>query len=314
MAGDLPYATRVSTADVSPRDAFAYWREMICQTFVQLDAEPGGHAPFSGGIEHTVVGQVEMSSVVAGAQRVRRTRSLIARGNEEYLLASIQIRGAGRVEQDGHSALLGPGDLAFYDSSRPYVLHFDHAFEQLVVQVPRGLLLADERPSSDVTGRLVPAVGMGRVIGGFFRALAHTSGDNPSAARLALPHAVGLLGAAVSAASGTRPQGDSLAAMSRQRILAYMRQHLGEPSLDAEAIALGCAMSRRSLYRVLGDETGGVAATLRRLRVEHAQYLLVTEPRRPIQSIATACGFESESAFYRAFRALTGHTPGESRQ
>ena len=113
----------LTTSTVPTPEAFAYWREMICATFVRLAAEPLSADRFSGRIEHVPVGNLELSAVMAGSQHVRRTRSLIAQGNEEYLLASIQQRGIGRVEQDGRVATLSPGDLAFYDSTRPYTLH-----------------------------------------------------------------------------------------------------------------------------------------------------------------------------------------------
>ena len=93
---------------------------------------------FSGRIEHVPVGELELSAVVAGSQHVRRTGSLIAQGNEEYLLASIQRRGTGRVEQDGRAATLSPGDIAFYDSTRPYTLHFDNPFTSSSSRSPNG--------------------------------------------------------------------------------------------------------------------------------------------------------------------------------
>jgi DNA-binding MarR family transcriptional regulator len=94
-------------------------------TLVRLAAEPLTAGRFSGRIEHVPVGNLELSAVMAGSQHVRRTRSLITQGNEEYLLASIQQRGIGRVEQDGRAATRSPGDFAFSDSTRPYTLHFD---------------------------------------------------------------------------------------------------------------------------------------------------------------------------------------------
>jgi AraC-binding-like domain len=80
----------LTTSTVPTGEAFAYWREMICATFVRLAAEAVTADRFSGRIEHVAVGDLELSTVVAGSQHVRRTRSLIAQGNEEYLLASIQ--------------------------------------------------------------------------------------------------------------------------------------------------------------------------------------------------------------------------------
>jgi hypothetical protein len=56
--------------------------------------------------------------VVAESQHVRRTRSFIAQGNEEYLLASIQQRETWLVEQDGRAATLSPGDLSDRNSAR----------------------------------------------------------------------------------------------------------------------------------------------------------------------------------------------------
>jgi hypothetical protein len=110
----------LTTSTVPTGEAFAHWREMICATFVRLDAKPVTAGRFSGRIEHVPVGPRELSTVVAGSQHVRRTRSLIAQGNEEYLLASIQQRGWDGSSRTGE-ATLSPGDIAFYDSTRPYM-------------------------------------------------------------------------------------------------------------------------------------------------------------------------------------------------
>src|SRR5262245_880269 len=126
----------LSTVDVPAGDAFAYWRELICATFVRLTAEPVGENPFRGGIEHVPCGNVELTTVVANSQVVRRTRALIDRDNEEYLLASIGLDGHFRVEQDGRVAELTAGAMVFYDSTRPYSLRSDEPCSQLVVQVP----------------------------------------------------------------------------------------------------------------------------------------------------------------------------------
>ena len=63
----------LATSAVSAGEAFAYWREMICATFVRLAAEPTATGRFSGRIEHVPVGDLEMSAVLAGGQHVRRT-------------------------------------------------------------------------------------------------------------------------------------------------------------------------------------------------------------------------------------------------
>jgi hypothetical protein len=223
----------LATSAVSAGEAFAYWREMICATFVRLAAEPTAAGRFSGRIEHVPVGDLELSAVVAGGQHVRRTRSLIAQGNEEYLLASIQRSGTGRIEQDRRTALLSPGDIAFYDSTRPYTLHFDNPFHQLVVQVPkRELMLRDTRP---LTARALRRGTPGGAVSAFFTSLfdaTRASGEQPS---VLLPHAIGLLCSAAFFA----------AAAARERVLEFLRRNLADPSLDADAVAAACHVSRR---------------------------------------------------------------------
>jgi AraC-like DNA-binding protein len=302
--------TKLATSAVPSREAFAYWREMICATFVRLSAEPVTAGRFSGRIEHVPVGHVELSTVMAGSQHVQRTRSLIAQGPQEYLLASIQQRGTGRVEQDGRVATLSPGDMAFYDSTRPYTLHFDRPFHQLVVQVPkRELMVGDTR---QLTARALSRGTPGAVVATFFTSLFDVANGNPNQPPLLLPHAVGLFAAAASFAGLTEPGPDAAQALVRQRTLDFLRRNLADPRLDAVAVAAACNVSRRTLYRMFGEE--GVARRLRRMRIESAQAMLLNDPDQPVASVAFACGFDSESGFYRAFRSATNMTPAEYRR
>jgi AraC-like DNA-binding protein len=300
----------LTTSVVPARDAFAYWREVICAAFVRLAAEPVVASGFSGRIEHVPVGDLELSTVVAEGQHVRRTRSLIAHSDEEYLLASIQLRGLGRVEQDGRTATLSPGDLAFYDSTRPYTLHFDDPFHQLVVQVPkRELPLRDTRRlTARGCGRGTP----GAVVSTFFTSLLDVARASPDQSTVLLLHAFGLLSAAASFVGKAQPGPHATEAMARERVLAFLRRNLADPRLDAATVARACHVSRRTLYRVVGGE--GIAAQLRRMRIERATTILLADPERPIGSVAFACGFDSESGFHRAFRAATGRSPGEYRR
>lgn len=249
----------LSTAGVPSRDAFAFWREMICATFVRLAADPVRGEAFEGRIEHVPVGNLELSTVEAGSQHVRRTRSFIAASDEEYLLASIQLRGRGRVEQDDRVAELAAGDMAFYDSTRPYTLHFEDRFAQLVVQLPKAdLALGDTRR---LTARRLGAGDPGAVVSTFFTSLAGTARQAPPAAAVLLPHAVGLLSAAASYAGRAGPTEDAREALARERVVAFLGRNLGDPRLDVDAVASACGVSRRTLYRIVGND--GVATRLR---------------------------------------------------
>jgi Carbon-nitrogen hydrolase/AraC-binding-like domain len=159
----------------------------------------------------------------------------------------------GRVEQDGRAATLSPGDLAFYDSTRPYTLHFDNPFHQLVVQIPkRDLMLGDTR---QLTARALGQGTAGGVVATFFTSLFGVARGSPEQFGVLLPHAVGLLSAAASFASRAEPGPDAAEALARERVLDFLRRNLANPRLDAAAVAKACHASRRTLYRMIVERS-----------------------------------------------------------
>lgn len=306
-----------STSAVASERAFEYWQDLICDTFVQLSASPTTPRLFRGQITHSTYPAFEVSTVRAGGQRVRRTRQLIARANEEFMLASIQIRGRGRVEQGGRVAVLEPGAMAFYDSTHPYTLHFDDDFEQIVVQVPRqAVISASGAGSRAAQATAVPLSrhGAAGVIGSFFRSLSLAEQQDPVGAAVLSSHAGGLMASALSLACGLAPSSEAAGALQREQVLGYLRLRYADPLLDVDAVAQGCHMSRRTLFRLFEGAEVGVGPALRQIRVERAQRMLREQPGRAVSAVGQACGFRGEAQFHRAFRDNTGCTPAEYRQ
>jgi AraC-like DNA-binding protein len=304
-----------STSAVEESRAFEYWRDLICDIFVQLSAVPIREGSFAGQIVYANLAAFELSTVRADGQRVRRTPRLIALAGEEYLLASIQTKGHGRVEQDGRVAVLDRGSMALYDSTRPYTLHFDDAFEQVVVQVPLGDILAETglRDVGGVTATKLGGDGPAGVVAGFFRGLSRIYQTDPQAATPLAAHGRGLLASMLMLSSGRARQANATGSVTRQQVLAFLRGRHGDPGLSVDDVAHACLISRRTLYRLFEGTPGGVGSLLRGIRIEHARALLRADPSRPLESIALACGFAGERQFYRVFRRETGGTPGEFR-
>lgn len=127
----------LSTDTVRPADRIAYWRDVVCETFVALDCRSTLRERFRGSVASHDAGGLNLTRVDADAQTVARTRTLIARSSDDVMLVSFAVQGDGRVVQDGREARLSPGDLALYDTTRPYELLFDRPFTQWVLKVPR---------------------------------------------------------------------------------------------------------------------------------------------------------------------------------
>src|SRR5207237_10858621 len=70
----------VSTEVVRPHERFAYWREVVSQHFVHLRPElTADKNLFHGEIHSERIGDLPVSKVISGGQRVFRTQAEIAR-------------------------------------------------------------------------------------------------------------------------------------------------------------------------------------------------------------------------------------------
>ena len=282
---------RLTTDDVGAAERFSYWRELICDTFVGLDAERPGRG-FTGTLESAPLGPLRLTEVRSVAQHVVRSPRQIERGRGDDVLVSVQRSGRGLVRQDGREALLRPGELALYDAARPYTLTFDAPFAQAVFQLPRALL----------TERL----------GGL---------DGLTAARVAAPpellsgsdgeRALDLLAVTLGELLG---RAASPAEAHRRAIRLHVERGLGDPGLTPAAIATANALSLRYVHRLWGQEgSETLGRHILRRRLERARADL-EHGEGTVTDIAFRWGFTSPAHFSRAYRAHFGASPREDRQ
>lgn len=300
-------------------EACERWEAAMVQTYVPLSIDIAAERPFFGRATTGPLAGVPdfRLTVLAGRnQEFRRTPSHIARSDEQYLLVSIQTKGRARLNQDGRSALILPGEMTFFDTSRPYNWTEGESFEQINVQVPIRLLR--EQPGlgelAFPTAITVPAGSAAGVVAGFFRNLARIRDASPEQAALLSGSALDLIGSAVALTAGDPPVDRPADTLSRERAMAYLREHYANPDLTFDEVARACHISRRTLFRVFDGEPETLATTLRRLRIRHAEILLTRDPAPSPATVAFASGFASERSFYRVFQEETGMTPGEYRQ
>jgi AraC-like DNA-binding protein len=97
-----------------------------------------------------------------------------------------------------------------------------------------------------------------------------------------------------------------------KRAIAYTEEHLDQDVALAD-VASAAHLSERTLVRRYADEVGMTwRQSLRRLRMIRAVELLSNEEEAIVQ-IALQAGYASLSAFNKAFREFSGHTPSEFR-
>lgn|GEM_PF-648420 len=98
-----------------------------------------------------------------------------------------------------------------------------------------------------------------------------------------------------------------------ERALDYTEANLARDVSLAE-VARAAALSTRSLHRRFSQEVGATwAESLRRLRMVRAVERL-SNTTDSVLEVALDVGYASLSAFSKAFKAFTGHTPGQFRE
>lgn len=87
------------------------------------------------------------------------------------------------------------------------------------------------------------------------------------------------------------------------RIRLYIHEHCTDPTLSAKECARELGMSLRSLYLALESQGVSFSSLLAQARLNRCRELL-QRPDAPNNAadLAFACGFNSLSSFYRAFR------------
>ena len=302
----LQPATLLSTDSVGVRERGAYWVDLICDVFVQLDCGSVQDG-FFGHIADRPLGDVRLSEVVSTTQHVRRSRGTLARATDDCMLISLQTAGRGCIEQDGRQALLEPGDFALYDSTRCYDLRFEDHFTQLVFKAPRAMFLDRVAGAQAVTAtRVEGSSGMGRVASRFFQAVARE-------AHTLLPHEIervthnliDVMATAIGHSLVDRPVSQSSTRAAQLiRIKMYIESHLSDPHLDPQQVACANGISVRYLSKLFEDEGITVCRWIWTQRLEHIGKDLA-DPAfsgRSISEIALRWGFNNLSHFSRAFR------------
>lgn len=298
----------------------AAWRTASTEHFVALEVHPlCPPEDFIGRTQRIKCGSLSVFRLETSPSIVARTPQLIARDPEdsELIKVMLQVEGDAFIEQDGRVALLHPGDLVLYDTSRPYTLRFDSPCRIVVVSFPHRHLDVPREELSRITATAFPhELPLGGVVNPFLLALAQslkelTADDRERLAQTALD----LLTTVVSGELRHRGQGDPRREL-RHRILASIEEMLPDPELSPSQVAERHFMSTRHLHAVFEGQGVTVGGWIRQRRLEHIRRELADPLNAdvPLGRIAASWGLLNAAHFSRLFRATFGMSPSEYRR
>jgi AraC-like DNA-binding protein/mannose-6-phosphate isomerase-like protein (cupin superfamily) len=313
-----PVPSSLRFADVPERDRIDVLYETVWTHVVPVEMTLPDPADVDVELRVGQAGPLNVSSARTSPIAMERTSALVRRDHVPQVFLAVQVAGATVIEQDGRQALLGPGDMSFYDSTRPYRIENRGASEVHYVRVSRESLgLPERRLDPMVAVRIDAATNpLAAAVGSFFGTLATSDAlDHPDAARLVAEPGIELVRALLTVQAGAAAPG-SLEGSLVPRVRQYVRDHLRERDLGPQRIAAAHHVSVRHLYAVLAAAGVSLHATIRDQRLEGARRDL-RDARLAHQAVATIgrrWGFTDPSHFGRAFKAAHGVTPAEWRR
>lgn len=305
------------TNDVTKRNRFSYWREAVCDAYVQLGCEGGDREHFRGGIGIERYANLSISNVYGTAHEVHRRKRDISRATDEYFLLSVQLEETSFVAQHGNLARLEPGDLALYGSTDPYQLTLTDNFSQMVVQLPKQRLLT-RLPNADLlTGRRISGTSeIGRLVGqnivNFSKLMLDGDGLVQSMVQDVL---IDLIATGLASLDGSSLEMSLPEQHIMLRARTYIQSNLADPRMDRSAVAGATGLSVRRLNELFAKEGTSLAGFIRKARLDRTAREF-TDPRFAAQSIseiAMKWGFNNFQHFSKLFRTHFGVSPSQYR-
>lgn len=297
---------------------FPAWQRLVTESFVPLDVTTDHPDQFHGQMRSRVLDEVSIVEVTAKGHTVFRTPHLISRSDRMYFKLSLQISGTGMLIQDNREAVLEPGDLAVYDTHRPYSLIFDDDFRSMVLMFPHDLIELPVDTVGQLTAvRMAGDSGLGKMISPFLVHLTANLDQLSGASGLRMAHnALDLVTTMFAAELNLgRNKSENPHRALVNKIRDFIEVHLGDPELSPAAIAAEHFISTRHLHNLFQSEGTTVAHWIRTRRLEHCRRDLrdPIHQHRPVAAIASRWGFIDAAHFSRIFRSAFGESPSNYR-
>ncbi|MFJ4690090.1 helix-turn-helix domain-containing protein [Streptomyces sp. NPDC088766] len=308
----------LSTDTVPAHRRREYWREALSRTFGAVDMSVPEEID-TGTIRTAPLGRLQVTTVDGDALDARRTRRLIAQGDDEaYVIVKLLTRGGARLEQDARDVSVGPGEVFIYDMSRPVRLSLAKCFRTTSLVVPRQVLGLREADLRQITASPFRSdTPLGGLLSVLLSRLADTAGAyRPHTREMLARNVVDLLTVLaderLGRGSAGTPGGD---AAMLQQIRAFIGRHLADPDLTPEAVARAHHISVRYLHKIFQGEDTTVSRWIQSRRLEACRRELAHREaaNRTIVAVAQRWGFTSAAHFSRVFRTAYGMSPSEWR-
>jgi AraC family transcriptional activator of tynA and feaB len=311
-------ATTIRTDALPVDQRLRFLRSSMSALSFDCRIEPTGDEPINTRMTAHVAEEFRLVKVAFTAHRTENAAPSRRRRNVDTFLVSLHQQGEIDVFQDGRSAHIGPQELFFIDTTRPFTI--DAGQMRCLSLYISGAKLRSVLPELDqftataISGKPGAGAVFATMLESIYCNIAQVDDEGARRVAASIPH---LLGAAIqSRTSGVHIARQSSEEAQVAQVRAFVLEHLADPNLGCEAISRGVSLSVRQLHQIFQRQPATLMKwawneRLRRCRAD----LTAPELRdRSINEIATTWGFADPAHFSRAFKAAFALSPRAFRR
>jgi AraC-like DNA-binding protein len=293
-----------------------YWREAIIQRRFGLDCRLHRGQPFRATLRAWDLGSVKLAHMTLGGHSVLSESKIASRFNHGHLFLKIVCAGRVTFQQAGADFTLRGGEMLVVDPVRPFTESFGAPTELVLLMLPkrelreRGVVLEDALATTQLVANPESST-LWHLLVNIAR---HSAAATPELRARLGDQVLDLADFLIEGPASHHRSRTSAATCTR--IKCYVRQHLGDPTLNTAAIAAAVRVSPRSINRLLAAEGISLMHYLWDCRLQQARTLLLSGrvPKLRIEEIAWRCGFSDPTHFSRSFKSRYGVPPRQFRR
>ena len=305
-----------TTTNLSERDQFSYWREVLCEAYIALNpTRPASTGGFVGTVRARPISSVNVTTISSQRQKIYRGRPEISRMPLEVYFLNLQVRGQCCMQQGGRAALLNPGEFALVDSTEPYLNDYcSDDWEQHSFRIPRHLLRPLlKNPNQATATKIGGNGGIEAVTIEYLISIAkHVESLSPKGTTLTASM-VDLVALAVGGNTQAREQGKGAARQALcSSVIKYIDLNIADPELSPVTVSGHFGISPRYLHKVLEEGGKSFGRLVLEERLDRCAKGL-SSGNAPITEVAMRWGFNDLSHFSRTFRQRFGKSPRDYR-
>ncbi|KZL17420.1 Transcriptional activator FeaR [Pseudovibrio sp. WM33] len=305
-----------SVDGVAPDERFSLWKESISFMF-QVEADHAVRSDeFTAEVDAHMFGQIILARTKSRKQFWERSELTIAKDGMDHFMIQLFETGDMIFEHDGAQHSVAQDGLIIFDLARTSK-SWTNTFSNLSLIIPRELLEPKlVYPDGQHMRRLPAAQPMVQLLYSHIKTLKELSGQlSLSQAADINPATISLVTACLNSTSEGVAL-DEANSHAAQIMLAKrtISEHLSNPDLSPETVAIKAGISRSKLYEMFRNY-GGVKSFILEQRLKGAMMALISNSNahRSNSEIAFSFGFTYESTFSRAFKKRFSMTPSEAR-